>query len=274
MSRSAFGLLFGAAALASLSAPCLGSDPWADFVVSYSPGSGVTTGYDIPVRALGEPTRVTGPAEFRSVVTPFNPAFMGAELVALGPGGSLVVRFDEPVTNDPANPFGIDLLLFGNSWYADTSWPLGIAGPAQGVGGGVVELSADGTNWVTAVGAMADGLFPTLGYSDLTDPYALAAGAVPADFTRPVDPAFVATGMSFSGIVSAYAGSGGGSGIDLGLLGLSSITHVRITNPVGAAGTLELDALSDVSPVPTPGAAAVLALAAAGFVRRRRGGGR
>ncbi len=206
---------------------------------------------------------------FPGAVTPFNPPFLGSEIVSIGAGGSLTVRFNEPVTHDAANPFGIDLLVFGNAGYADTNFPVGVAGPLFGAGNGTVEVSADGTHWVTAT-AQADSAFPTLGYSDLTDPYSPTAGAVLSDFTRPVNPAFNPAGLSFSQIVAGYAGSGGGTGIDLGTLGLAEISFVRISNPLGASSTVDIDGFSDVAPVPGPGS--VVSLAAAGLfvVRRRR----
>jgi len=262
------GCVFGVVGVAMASTGgAMASDPWADHVVSYTAGTGVDPGYTNPASALGMPTRFTGIGSFPGAVTPFNPAFLGSELVSIGPGGSLVVRFDEPALNNPANPFGIDLLIFGNAGYADVAYPAGVAGPMFGAGGGVVELSSDGFNWVTAPGAIADGRFPTLGYSDLTDPYSLAAGAVPSDFTRPVDPAFSPAGLNFSQIVAGYAGSGGGTGIDIAAAGLASVSYVRISNPVFSQANVDVDALAAV--VPGPAGWVVLMVGAAGWRRRR-----
>jgi hypothetical protein len=265
MHRSIVLVLAGVAA-----APALAADPWADRVVSYTEGSGVIAGYNSPAHALGEPSRFSADPQFPSVVSPFSPAYQPGQLVSIGAGGSLTLRFDEPITNDAAHPFGIDLLIFGNSGYADLNFPEGLAGPLFGVGGGAVEVSADGTTWTAAPGAVADGAFPTLGYLDPGDPYSPNPGAVPSDFTRPVDPAFNAAGMNFAQIVAAYNGAGGGAGVDIGVLGLSSISFVRISNPAGAAGTVDVDALAAVAAVPAPSAAAALAFAALIAPRRRR----
>lgn len=246
------------------------SDPWADSVVSYLEGVGVAPGYNAAFSSLGEPTRFTGVGSFPGAVTPFNPAFLGSEIVSVGSGGHLVVRFDEPVIDDPANPFGIDLLVFGNSGYADAQFPSGIAAGLFGGGdGGVIEVSADGTNWFTINGVAADAQFPTLGYLDLTDPYATAPGAIASDFTRPVNPALNTLSMSFAQIVGAYGGAGGGAGVDLASVGLASISYVRITPGPGVA-IPEIDGFADVSPVPTPAAGMVLMLALTVSRKRQR----
>jgi len=173
------------------------ANPWADTVVSYDPGTeGVNTNYTDPNSALGEPSRFTGDnapfSGFDSAVSPFNGAFNVDQIVTIGGGGMLVLGFDEPVTNDAANPFGIDLLIFGNASYLDTDYPNGQLGsPALFTAeGGIVELSANGVDWFIVSGVEADSAFPTLGYSDLLDPFSPVAGSVLTDFTKPVDPSF------------------------------------------------------------------------------------
>ena len=178
-------------------------------------------------------------------------SFLTSELVSVGAGGHLVVQFDTPVTDDPCNPFGIDLLIFGNTGFIDDAWPNGIAGGLFGNGGGLVEVSADGVNWTIVPGIAADGMFPTIGYLD-AGPYDAVPGSVLTDFTLPVDPTLTSgdfVGLNHAAIVAVYAGSGGGAGIDLGVVGLSSISYVRVTNPGDPETTpnLEIDAFSDVA---------------------------
>lgn len=235
-------------------------------MVSYSAGTGGAPGYDNPGVALGEPTRFTGVGVFPGAVTPFNSPYLATEIVSIGNGGSLVVSFDEPVTNDASNPFGIDLLIFGNSFFEDTSFPNGVVGSLFG-GPGTLEVSPDGVNWTLVPGTKADGLFPTLGYSDLTDPYSTTPGAVLSDFTKPVDPTLVAAGLDFAQLVAAYNGSGGGAGVDIGALGLSAISFVRVVG--GSGATVEIDGFSDVMAVPAPGSAGLLFIAAGWMVRSR-----
>lgn len=235
-------------------------DPWADRVVSYDPGTGANPDFTDPTTALGEPTRITDPGfTDPGPVTPFFAAAQGDQVVTLGEGGSIVLAFDEAVTNDPKNAFGIDLLVFGNAFLFDLDFPNGVAGPPFAEGG-IIEISDDGVNFVEVPGLQADGsLFPTLAFN--TDGSA-------TDFTQPVDPAFDPTGLGIADITAGYNGSGGGVGIDIGALGFRSISFVRITNPIGSGATPEIDAVADV--VPAPGSVAVLAMAALAASRRRR----
>src|SRR5262245_59652396 len=252
-------------AVAVIAPAALASDPWADHVVSYVPGTGISMGYDKFATALGSPERFTGEGSFPGCVTPFNPAFLADEIVGVGTGGSLVLSFDEPIRNDSGNAFGNDLIVFGNAAFIDLDFPHGVAGPLFSAStGGLVEVSADGQTWFPVPGVQPVGLFPTLGYSDLTDPYALSPGAVPSDFTRPVDPTFNPAGRTFAEIAAAYAGSGGGAGVDIAASGLSEVSFVRISN---SAGAFYIDA---VSAVPSPGAYAPLTVFAILASRRKR----
>ncbi|MAY73120.1 MAG: hypothetical protein CMJ31_00060 [Phycisphaerae bacterium] len=236
-------------------------DPWADTVVNYVRGSNPAGGFTDPTAALGSPTRVTAPESmFGGPVTPFNPSFGAGETVSIGEGGSLTLAFDEAVTDDALNPFGIDLLIFGNAFYFDLDFPNGIAGPLS-TEGGVIELSADGVNFFQVTGAEADGGFPTLAFN---------LDGTPTDFTRPVDPNFDASGASFDDIVNGYAGSGGGLGIDIASIGLSSVSYVRISNPFGSGVTPEIDALADVRAIPVPGTLVLVGVGGLLAGKRRR----
>lgn len=255
-------------AAGSVAGTARGADPYADSVVGYTAGSLMNAGYDASSVALGSPERFTGEGVFPSAVTPFNPAFLATEIVAIGAGGSLTLGFDEPIVNDAQNPFGLDLILFGNSFFADRSYPSGIATGTFGpFAAATLSVSANGTEWFTLPGAIG-GRFPTLGYSDLTDPYATAPGLVPSDFTKPVSPLFNPIGKTFEQIKAGYAGSGGGVGFDIASSGLSSVSFVRISV---SSGELLVDGVSDVSAVPGPsGLVCVLGAAAATLRRRRR----
>lgn len=246
----------------------LAADPWADRVISYNPGLGAGS-YTTPAAALGEPTRFTGGGVYPGAVTPFNPAWMETELVSIGGTGHLTVAFNEPILNNPANPFGIDLLIFGNAGFIDLDYPNGIVGGLFGQSSTArIELSSDGQTWVTATGVAPDGLFPTLGYLDLIDPYSPTPGNVLSDFTRPVDPVFDPMGKTFAQIVAGYKGSGGGAGIDIGAFGLNSVLFVRFSNLSSGQAAFQIDALAAVAPA--PGMIALCGMFAGAAIRRRR----
>jgi hypothetical protein len=265
--------------LASLAHIAQAADPWADVVVDYVQGGAVGSDwvtsepFTNPQTALGEPTRFAGtPETFGTATTPFSSAYRSYEIVSLGAGGSLTLQFDEPVIDHPLNPYGIDLLIFGNAFYS-IDFVAGTATGAIDANIGVVEVSANGVDFVPVTGGV-DGKFPTVGYLDVTDPFADTAGSLLSDFTKPVNPASLANvaGLNTAQIIAAYDGSGGGSGIDLAGSGLSSISFVRISNPVASLRTIEIDALAAVRAVPEPATIGLITMAATGIaaVRRRR----
>ncbi len=254
-----------------LSFTALAADPWADRVIAFNAGVGATPGYTNPAATLGSPERVTGESSgFSGSVTPFNTPFGTDEIVSIGSGGSLTLAFDEPVTNDPANPFGIDLLVFGNAFFFDAFF--GPVANIIGDDGGAIEVSSDGMAWTLVTGTSADGLFPTLGYLDETNPFGGAAGLAPSDFTKPVDPNFNWVGSDLGQLITGYDGSGGGAGIDIGPLGFSSISFVRFSFAAGREANFEIDAVSDVSPIPSPGSSFALAMGSILTFRRARRG--
>lgn len=224
------------------------ANPWADSVISFDEGIGGTPGYNIAETALGEPSRFTGEGIWPGVVSPFNAPWLSEEIVSIGVGGSLVVAFDTPVTDDPMNPWGVDLLIFGNSGLIDNSWPAGIVGGLFSADGGNIEVSADGKNWHAITTVDADGLWPTRGYID-SQPYDDAEGIQPSDFTMPVNPLLTlddVMGLTNDELMGFYRTSGGGTPIDITETGLSEISYVRISVNENSKFTPEIDGFSDV----------------------------
>ncbi|MFO0974476.1 MAG: hypothetical protein U1A27_13700 [Phycisphaerae bacterium] len=250
------------------------ADPWADGVTGYSPGSTPVAGYTTAGVALGEPARYTADPLFPSVVSMFSPAFGTDQIVSVGEGGQLTLRFDEPVVDNPANPFGVDLIVFGNSGFIDFNFPLGQQGGSAGLFGNdvvTIELSADGSSFVS-LGSISLGLFPTQGWLDV-GPFDAAPGVAPSNFRQPVDPSFTLSsfnGLSYAQSLALYNGSGGGTPIDLAGSGLPAISYIRISVPDdGNPGTSRHAEIDAVSTVPEPASAALLLLAALARPRRR-----
>jgi hypothetical protein len=218
-------------------------------VIEYLPGNASAPFLD-PQTTLGPPTRMSGiPGVLPSTVTPFQPAFGAGELVTIGQGGRLTVAFDQPVTDDPGNPFGIDLLIFGNAFFTGSS---ATAPCATGLyeEPATIEVSMDGVTFVPVPDVVADGAFPTSGYED-ADAYATQAGRFETDFLRPVDPGFLefASELCWEEMRLAYDGSGGGVPIDLAVTGLAEIRFVRISTALDAQSLPEIDAFADVRAV-------------------------
>ena len=226
--------------------------PFADAVISYIPGTGVSATFTNTSTVLGEPSRVN---TFGDATDPFNPAYGGSQILSVGAGGSLVIKFGSPVQNHPGNRFGIDFMIYGNSGFiitndfnpatfewigtpaTDSSLFAANSGPTR------VSVSQDGTTWFTlnpSIAPTVDNLYPTDG-----------AG----DFRIPANPSL--TPSSFAGatldtIRSLYAGSAGGTGYDIAWaqnsngvsVQLSSISFVRVDV---LAGKSEIDGFSAVT---------------------------
>lgn len=261
--------------------PALGADPWADTVISYNSGTTPTPGYVDFNAALGEPTRFSGVnSPFgANVVSPFSPPFWTDELVSIGEGGHLVVRFDEPLADAATHAFGVDLLIFGNGGFVDFDFPNGRTSPdlpPQTFGMDAemrVAVSADGSDWFEYPDNFLEGFFPTLGYLD-GGPFDANPGALLSDFRRPVDPNLKLndfSNRSLAEIRGLYAGSGGGTPVDLAVSGLSEVRFVRIRvlddGDPGTALNVEIDALSAV---PEPTTLTALSLLSIGVLSRRR----
>ncbi len=247
------------------------SDPWADAVVSYDPGSGANPDFADPAVTLGPPERFTGEGMFPSVVSIFSPPFGTDEIVSIGFGGSLTVEFDTPITDDPAHPWGVDLIIFGNGGFIDADFPNGQIGDPPGTFGidpMQVSVSADGVTFVP-LGTFDEGWFPTQGWLD-SGPFDATPGTQPTDFTRPVNPSLSLAdfaGLSYADALALYDGSGGGLPIDIGPAGLSQVRFVRVEG-IASGVTVEIDAFAAV-PEPASGIA-LTALVGAVALRRRK----
>lgn len=252
-------------------------DSYADEVVSYDAGSTPIPGYTDPQTVVGSPTRFSGESfGFPCVVSPFSPPFEPDEFVSIGEGGQITLRFEEPIRNDAANLFGVDLIAFGNGGFADFDYPNGVNG-APPVTFGVdanmrVSISADGVDFFLVGGDFSEGFFPADGYLD-GGPYDTSPGTVLSDFGKPVNPALTLddfAGLSLSQIRTLYDGSGGGTPIDIAAAGLAEASFVRIEllddGDANTSLNVEVDALSAV---PEPGTLLALLLMTFACAHRR-----
>lgn len=265
-----------ALALAIILTPSATHAQTASEVLQYSPGTGGAAGYDNPAAALGEPSRVT-PGQFGGPVDPLAPPYLNSQVVSIGTGGSLTVRFSDPILNNPSNPFGLDFLVFGNSGFAVTNafdenfnyigTPATDGSLFGSEGTALVSVSADGVTFFTLSPELSPALaalFPTDGIGDFGTP--ANPGLNPSDFA----------GLTLAGIRALYAGSGGGSGYDLDwardtsgapvTLGEIQFVRVEVTQ-----GKMEIDGFSGVATVPEPGTWALFAIGLGSIAFATRG---
>jgi hypothetical protein len=262
--------------------------PFAASVVSYVSGTGVSYSdwlsgdpFTDPETALGRPTvDTTGDdwyideSEAVPVVAVY-PAFRSFELTTIGKAGSLTLAFDHRVYDNPANPFGVDFIVFGNSFQVIGSgegWNNGDPrltknGGSAFVEKGVVSVSQDGVSWFAYPSGTndkgADDFAPTLGRVYDTNRVETALGdwnawwGGPTDPTVPVDPSLAPSNwvqMTVAEISERYRGSAGGTGFDIGELALGTdsvngrkwIQYVRVER--SGSVNPEVDAVADVSP--------------------------
>ena len=200
--------------------------------------------------ALGEPSRTTEDPQWGTFpVDPFGPPYLASQLVALGDAGSLTLQLEHPLVDDPANPHGLDFLVFGNAFFQLNSDFTTTSGLLGGTNAGIttVSVSPDGVTFYTLDPQLApspDGWFPT---DHVGSP------------TRPVNPALTTVdfaGQDLAGIRQLYEGSAGGTGYDLAWardlqgkpLALPFVQYIRFDQQ---GGTAQIDAVSAISPSPS-----------------------
>jgi hypothetical protein len=226
---------------------------FADAVVSYDPGIGYVPGFTNVSAVLGEPSTNNPYGEATDV---FDPPYGTDQILSIGAGGSLTVRFKTPIVSHPRNPYGIDFIIFGNTGFIitndfDPSTFTWIGTPAtdgsllgDNPGETRVSVSFDGRHFYVlnpAVAPTVDGLYPTDGSGDFHTP--VNPALTPADFS----------GLTADEIKVLYAGSGGGTGYDNSWaqdakghrVWLPVIRYIRVEV---LSGHSEVDAFSAVLP--------------------------
>ncbi len=238
--------------------------------------------YDDPASVLGAPARdfydpfADGSKERRVklVEAALNVDATQAHklITTLNDGSSIIARFDHPVQENPANPYGFEFMVFGNSFFLsdlavnDTTDMSSVrlapsffgeslkVSVSPGFTGKPGEEQNNPATWPWYRyddGPFADTAFPTQGY--LWNRTATAWSPQPTDFTKPVNPELL--GLILSETITAadaidlYYGSGGGTGFDLRRSGFSTIQYVKVEGLPPAWSGGEIDAFSAVRPL-------------------------
>ena len=186
-------------------------------VVSYEPGVGFAAdwstgaGFTSKDAIIGAPARET-PGEWGGPITPFSPPYLLDQILSIGQGGKVTLKFARPIRDEPLNPFGLDFIVFGGAGFTITNGDFSGGGVTDGTlfgqadGKTRVSVSADGDAWFVLNPEQApklDAYYPTDG-----------AG----DFGLPVNPALAKGDFAGAGLArfsELYAGSGGGTGYDI-----------------------------------------------------------
>ncbi|RMD90888.1 MAG: T9SS C-terminal target domain-containing protein [Calditrichaeota bacterium] len=140
--------------------PIQDSDPWADAVVSFTPGEGAGFGQNF------FPDNVLGPPDPDPTLSPVNPSSKPQELLSLGKGGEIILEFTDNFIVDKE---GVDFTVFENAFYinGDTTQPF--------IEAAFVAVSMDGQTWFefpwdTTTWSGFAGVTPTKDNQHPTDP--------------------------------------------------------------------------------------------------------
>jgi hypothetical protein len=237
---------------AAASFPSQAASAFAARVVGYNPGEGYAPQFVHAETALGEPSKEN---PFGEETDPFNPPYGSDQVVSIGAGGWLEVKFQTPVLNHPRNLHGLDFTIFANSGFIITNefdltifdW---IGTPAtdgslfgQNTGSTRVLVSRDGRAYYELdqnLAPIVDDVYPTDGAGDPR---------------VPVDPALTidhVAGATLGDLRHLYAGSAGGCSFDIAWardafgrpVFLREINFVRVEVLSGKA---EIDAFAKVA---------------------------
>ena len=224
-------------------------------VVSYKSGTGYATdwrtgaGFTNKDATIGAPACET-PGEWGGPITPFSPPYLLNQILSIGAGGEVTLKFARPIRDEPLNPFGLDFIVFGGAGFTITNGDFSGGGITDGTlfgradGETRLSVSADGEAWFVLDPKQA----PTF------DAYHPTDGA--GDFALPVNPALAKGDFDGGGLAKfteLYAGSGGGTGYDIAwAVDINSkpaaIGQVQFIRLEVLSGKAEVDAVSDVRP--------------------------
>ena len=198
-----------------------------------------------------------GPFRVKLVEAAYNTDLEGNPVLAqIQDGGHITVKFAGKVHNNPANPYGIDFIIYSNTFftgvgYVDDNTDMNdyiiTGGGFNDAEQGIVSVSQDGETWYAfddGPSSKAD-LFPTQAFQ--WDAEQAKWTDEKMDFTKAVNPALTVDdfiGESAADAIALYDGAGGGTGFDLDDVDLEWIQYVKVE---ATGNKTEVDAFAAVS---------------------------
>jgi hypothetical protein len=234
-----------------------------DFAVQVVSSSGVDSAYPYndPTAILGRPTLMFvdiydgEPTTNRTSIVddPYNVAPDGSDVITeITKGGQVTVMMGRKVCHNPNNPYGIDLMVFGNSWFEvsggisdSTDLDTTLLGSLIYGHSTTVSVSPDNTNWYTF--PKTPSLFPDNAYR--WDDANQSWTDEQLNPTKPLNPTVYATDFASQTVacgLDQFIGSAGGTGYDLQASGFPWIQYVRVQPGPGAYTVI--DAIAAVNP--------------------------
>ncbi|HEV2330187.1 MAG TPA: hypothetical protein VGY56_15500 [Verrucomicrobiae bacterium] len=241
-----------------------------DFAVQVISTNGIdsTAPYNNPTAVLGAPALqffdpMDGSVTDRvSIIDPaYNVTPSGSNILAvIENGGQITVQMSHKIYADPRHPYGVDLLIYGNSCFDGLSSGTGTVSDNTDLSAvtftsssklghpAVVSVSQDGVNWFTFTNLQT--VFPDEAYRwDDTNASWTEEQMNP---TKPLNPYLYTNsfaGQTVATTLNQFSGASGGTGYSLQELGLPWIQYVRIQPAPGTYSVI--DAIAAADPVVT-----------------------
>ncbi|HEY1786611.1 MAG TPA: hypothetical protein VGJ73_00580 [Verrucomicrobiae bacterium] len=192
---------------------------------------------------------------------PFNVTPSGSNTLAvIENGGQITVQMGRKIYADAHHPYGVDLIVYGNSFFDGISGASGTISDDTDLSAvtltssatfghpAVVSVSQDNTNWFTFTNVQT--VFPDEAYRwDDTNASWTGEEMNP---TKPLNPYIYTNkfaGQTVATALDQFTGASGGNGYSLQKLGLPWIQYIRIQPATGTYAVI--DAIAAADPVVT-----------------------
>jgi hypothetical protein len=186
-------------------------------------------------------------------------------ITEINAGGQITVAMGRKIYDNPNNPYGIDFMVYGNSFYVAAGFggyeindftdegTVTIPNGSSGIYGHptIVSVSQDGTNWYTY--PYVPTLIPENAYR--WDDANHSWTDEPMNANKPLNPALnLAPGVAVANALDQYNNACGGTGYDLKQSGFPWIQYIRLTAGISEGDTNEsdytvIDSVAAVNPV-------------------------
>jgi hypothetical protein len=225
---------------------------------SYSPYNDPTAVLNRPTLQFFDPFGGSVTDRVSIIDDPYNVAPGGGNVITeIKDGGEITVQLGRRIYDNPNNPYGIDLIVYGNSFFTGVSGGSGAISDSTDLSvasltssaiyghATVVSVSQDGTNWIAFPSVAA--LFPDNAYRwDDTNNSWTAEEMNP---TKPLNPILYTNdfgGETIAWALDQFAGAAGGTGFTLQGTGLPWIQYLRVEPSPG--NYTVIDAIAAVNP--------------------------
>jgi hypothetical protein len=227
--------------------------------------------YNDPTAVLGHPTlkfrngSATAAIHRSKIIEPpyYKDPNLNNVITKINVGGQITVNMGRTIYHNTNNPYGIDFVVYGNSFYTASGYTGGAVSdatdegvatiPSPGTYGHptVVSVSQDGTNWFTYPYVSTIVPFNAYRWDDNNHIW----GDEQMNETKPLNPGLpLPNGITVANALDQQVSACGGTGYNLKASGLPWIQYIRVTAGTSLTDTSSgdytvIDAIGAVNPV-------------------------